>query len=145
MIQENGKLFLPGTEPSQVNEAFALCEDLLPQMVPYCQRNLAAHAGDQAASLKAAFGGLLSANWCIPKHSHWIVTRAAKRLDWPSPVGLAPGPAPDHPAAWLLPGAPIHAARSRSARRSPALIPADYCIDIQWFGMYDFRTKSSES
>lgn len=91
MIQENGKLFQLGTEPPMANEALGLCVDLLHHRMPYCQRNLAVHAGDQAAILKAAFEELLSANWCIPKHSNWIVPRAAKLLNWLAPVELVSG------------------------------------------------------
>ncbi|MFI8615997.1 hypothetical protein ACIGHN_10860 [Acidovorax sp. NPDC077693] len=91
MFQEHGKLSLPSTKPSQVNKALALFKDLPHQMVPHCQCNLAVHAGNQATALNAAFEALLSASWCIPKHSNRIITRAAKLLNLTAPLGLMSG------------------------------------------------------
>jgi hypothetical protein len=36
------------------------CDDLVSQMVPYCQRKLAPYEGNQEATVKAALKGLLA-------------------------------------------------------------------------------------
>lgn len=83
LIEEDGKFYASGTSPSEVATAFEVCEDLVLQMVPYCERKLAAFHGDQEATLRAAFRGLLSKNWCTDLQSEWIVSKTAERLGWP--------------------------------------------------------------
>lgn len=38
LVEENGKFYQVGTSPTQVQEAFDMCNDLVVQMTPYCQR-----------------------------------------------------------------------------------------------------------
>lgn len=83
LIEEDGKFYAPGTSPSEVATAFEVCEDLVVQMVPYCERKLAAFQGDQEATLRAVFRSLLSKNWCTDLQSEWIVQKTAERLGWP--------------------------------------------------------------
>lgn len=83
LIEENGKFYAPGTSPSEVATAFEVCEDLVVQMVPYCERKLAAFQGDQEATLRAVFQSLLSKKWCTDLQSEWIVRKTAERLGWP--------------------------------------------------------------
>lgn len=54
LVEEDGKFYAPGTAPSEVTAAFQMCDDLVSQMVPYCQRKLATFEGDQQATVKAA-------------------------------------------------------------------------------------------
>lgn len=82
MVAEGGKYYFDGSAPSQVQDELALCEDLIYQFVPYCHRNLASHAGDRQATLKAALSGLLTTQWCTPEHSRRVITSVARHLDW---------------------------------------------------------------
>lgn len=94
MVAEGGKYYFAGSAPSEVQESVALCEDLIYQFVPYCDRNLASHAGDRQAMLKAAFSGLLTTQWCTPEHSRWVITKVAGHLGWAVEEGtLDTGPA----------------------------------------------------
>lgn len=91
LTEEDGKFYATGTSPSEVAQAFDVCEDLVTQMVSYCQRKLAERNGDQTATLRAAFQGLLKKNWCTADQSRWIIAKTAERLDWsltPSPFEL---------------------------------------------------------
>ncbi len=83
LIEEDGKFYAPGTSPSEVATAFEVCEDLVVQMVPYCERKLTAFQGDQEATLRAVFRSLLSKKWCTDLQSEWIVRKTAERLGWP--------------------------------------------------------------
>lgn len=47
LIEEDGKFYAPGTSPSEVIKAFSICDDLVSQMVPYCQQKLALFNGDR--------------------------------------------------------------------------------------------------
>lgn len=83
LIEEGGKFYAPGTAPSEVATAFEVCEDLVVQMVPYCERKIDAFQGDQEATLRAVFRSLLSKKWCTDLQSEWIVRKTAERLGWP--------------------------------------------------------------
>ena len=63
LVEEGGKFYAPGTSPSEVLAAFQMCEDLVSQMIPYCQRKLATFEGDQEATVKATLRGLLAKRW----------------------------------------------------------------------------------
>lgn len=82
LVEENGKFYAPGTSPSEISQAFEVCDDLVTQMVPYCQRKLTAFGGDQIETAKAAFQGLLNKNWCTPEQSAWIMLKVAAQLSW---------------------------------------------------------------
>ena len=83
LIEEDGKFYAPGTSPSEVAAAFEVCEDLVVQMVPYCERKLATFYGDQESTLKAVFQSLLKKKWCTAEQSEWIVRKTAEQLGWP--------------------------------------------------------------
>ncbi|CAN7592440.1 hypothetical protein LJR118_004465 [Acidovorax sp. LjRoot118] len=90
LTEEDGKFYAPGTSPSEVATAFEVCEDLVVQMVPYCERKLTAFQGDQEATLRAVYRSLLSKKWCTDLQSEWIVRKTAERLGWHlSPSTLA--------------------------------------------------------
>lgn len=83
LVEEDGKFYAPGTSPSEVATTFEVCEDLVVQMLPYCERKLAVFQGDQEAMLRAVFQSLLSKKWCTELQSEWIVQKTAERLGWP--------------------------------------------------------------
>ncbi len=83
LVEEGGKFYAPGTCPSEVFAVFRMCEDLVSQMVPYCQRKLATFECNQEATLKAALKGLLAKRWCTEAQSVWIMRRVAQELQWP--------------------------------------------------------------
>ena len=73
-------------QPATRAEAFKavhMCDDLVSQMVPYCQRKLATFEGDQQATVKAAFKGLLAKRWCSDAQCVWIMRRVVRELQWP--------------------------------------------------------------
>ncbi|WP_342130043.1 hypothetical protein [Hydrogenophaga sp. OTU3427] len=82
LIEENGKLYAPGTSPSEVLTAFQVCEDLVSQMAAYCQRKLPTFDGNKEATVRAAFQGLLSKQWCSPAQSAWIMRNTVYQLGW---------------------------------------------------------------
>lgn len=83
LVEEDGKFYAPGTSPSEVAAAFEVCEDLVAQPIPYCERKLASFQGDQEATLRAVFRSLLGKKWCTDLQSEWIVRRVADQLNWP--------------------------------------------------------------
>ena len=83
LVEEDGKFYAPGTAPSEVTAAFQMCDDLVSQMVPYCQRKLATFEGDQHATVTAAFKGLLAKRWCSDAQCAWIMRRVVRELQWP--------------------------------------------------------------
>ena len=85
LIAEGGRFYAPGTSPSEVLEAFELCEDLVSQMLPYCQRKLTAFGGDQEATAKAVLKGLLAKHWCSDAQCVWIMRKTAQTLGWSLP------------------------------------------------------------
>lgn len=82
LVQEGGKFYAPGTSPSEVLEAFEVCKDLVTQLAPYCQRKLAEFGGDQTATVKAVFQGLLDKRWCTVEQSKWVILKTAQQLGW---------------------------------------------------------------
>lgn len=83
LVEEGGKFYAPGTSPSEVLAAFQMCEDLVSQMIPYCQRKLATFEGDQEATVKATLRGLLAKRWCSDAQCVWTMRRVAQKLQWP--------------------------------------------------------------
>lgn len=88
LIEEDGRFYALGASPSEVLAAFQMCEDLVPQMASYCLRKLPAFAGDQEATVRAAFQGLLSKRWCTPAQSEWVMQKVMNELDWPLGNGV---------------------------------------------------------
>lgn len=82
LVQEDGKFYAPGTSPSEVLAALEVCDDLVAQLAPYCQRKLAKFGGDQYATAKAVFQGLLNKKWCTAEQSVWIMLKTAEQLGW---------------------------------------------------------------
>ena len=83
LVEEDGKFYAPSTSPSEVIAAFQMCDDLVSQMVPYCQRKLATFDGDQEATVKAALKGLRAKRWCSDAQCVWIMRRVVRELRWP--------------------------------------------------------------
>ncbi len=84
MVQEDGRYYAVGTSPSEVHEAYEVCEDLVQQMVPYCQRKLDKFNGNQEATLSAVFEALLGKGWCSRELAEWVVRHTASQLQWPA-------------------------------------------------------------
>ena len=82
LVEEGGKFYAPGTSPGEVMAAFQMCDDLVSQMVPYCQRKLATYEGNQEATVKAALKGLLAKRWCTDAQCVWIMRRVVDELQW---------------------------------------------------------------
>lgn len=82
LVAEGGKFYAPGTSPSEVIAAFQMCDDLVSQMVPYCQRKLTTFDGSQEATVKAAVKGLLAKRWCTDAQCLWIMRRVVDELEW---------------------------------------------------------------
>ena len=82
LVEEGGKLYAPGTSPGEVMAAFQMCDDLVSQMVPYCQRKLATYEGNQEATVTAALKGLLAKRWCTDAQCVWIMRRVVDELQW---------------------------------------------------------------
>lgn len=83
LIEEDGRFYAPGASPSEVLAAFQMCEDLVPQVASYCLRKLPEFSGDQEATARAAFQGLLSKRWCSPAQCEWIMRKVIHELKWP--------------------------------------------------------------
>jgi len=82
LVEEGGKFYALGTSPGEVIAAFQMCDDLVSQMVPYCQRKLATYEGNQEATVKAALKGMLAKRWCTDAQCVWIMRRVADELQW---------------------------------------------------------------
>lgn len=82
LVEEGGKFYAPGTSPAEVIAAFQMCDDLVSQMVSYCQRKLVAYEGNQEATVKAALKGLLAKRWCTDAQCVWIMRRVVVELQW---------------------------------------------------------------
>lgn len=88
LIEEDGRFYAHGTSPSEVLAAFKMSEDLVLQMVAYCERKLPAFEGDHEATVKTAFQGLLSKRWCPPAQCEWIMRKVIHELKWPLSNGV---------------------------------------------------------
>ncbi|CAM3471290.1 hypothetical protein [Paracidovorax anthurii] len=82
LVEEGGKFYAPGTSPGEVLAAFQTCNDLVSQMVSYCQRKLPTYEGNQDATVKAALKGLLAKRWCTDAQCVWIMRRVVDELQW---------------------------------------------------------------
>ncbi|MDZ7865946.1 hypothetical protein [Acidovorax sp.] len=82
IVKEAGKFYAQGTSPIEVIEAFEVCADLVEQMIPYCQRKLAAFDGDHDATVRAVLQGLVAKQWCTAERSIWIMRTTTQRLEW---------------------------------------------------------------
>lgn len=82
LVEEDGRFFAPGTCPSEVLAVFHMCEDLVVQMVPYCQRKLATFGCNQEVTVEASLKGLLKKRWCSEAQCVWIMRRVTRELQW---------------------------------------------------------------
>lgn len=82
LIEEDGRFYSPGASPSEVIAAFQICDDLVSQMVPYCQRKLATFGGSQEATVRAVLKGLLAKRWCTDPQCAWIMRKVVDELQW---------------------------------------------------------------
>ncbi len=83
LVEEGGKYYSVGTSPSEVRASFDVCEDLVEQLVPYCQRKLPKFNGDYRATLRAVHQSLLEKGWCSQAQSVWVVRQVGLKLGWP--------------------------------------------------------------
>jgi hypothetical protein len=88
MVEDGGRYYAVGTSPSEVREAYEVCEDLVQQMIPYCKRKLDKFNGNQEATLGAVFDALLGKSWCSRDQAEWVVRHTAIQLQWPARDGL---------------------------------------------------------
>ena len=95
LVEEGGEFYSPGTSPSEVIAAFQMCDDLVSQMVRYCQRKLATFEGNQEATVKAALKGLLAKRWCTDAQCVWIMRRVVDELQWAVGDGAFQSDQPD--------------------------------------------------
>lgn len=85
LSEENGQFYPAGTSPSEVAEAFDVCEELAQKFVQYCLDKEEAQFGTRAAILERVHGSLLTKDWCTPAQCGWIVQRTAGLLGWGAP------------------------------------------------------------
>ena len=95
LVEEGGRFYAPGTSPGEVLAAFQMCDDLVSQMVPYCQRKLATYEGNQETTVKAALKGLLAKRWCTDAQCVWIMRRVVDELQWAVGDGAFQSDQPD--------------------------------------------------
>ena len=95
LVEEGGRFYAPGMSPGEVLAVFQMCDDLVSQMVPYCQRKLATYEGNQDATVKAALKGLLAKRWCTDAQCVWIMRRAVDELQWTVGDGTLQSDQPD--------------------------------------------------
>lgn len=84
LIEENGKFYAPGMNPSALQNRFELCEDLVNQLVP---KLLVAKAGKlshlkEVEILQNYRTRLTAKKWTSIEEAHWIIDRVAKSLGW---------------------------------------------------------------
>lgn len=82
MVEEDGIYYQEGTSPSQVLEAYEICEDLAQQFVAYCLKKEAAGFGTHEEILQRVHDSLLQKDWCSKAQSAWVVERTALLLKW---------------------------------------------------------------
>lgn len=66
LVDQDGQYYSPGTSPSEVAEAHAVCEDLAQQFVKYCLDKESAASGTRAEILERVRTRLLTKDWCTP-------------------------------------------------------------------------------
>ena len=77
LVEEDGKYYSLGTSPSEVSDAFEVCEDLAQQFVKYCLDKESAKFGTHAEILERVRQRLLTKDWCTPAQCGWITRRTA--------------------------------------------------------------------
>lgn len=85
MVEEDGIYYAEGMAPSQVLEAYEVCEDLAAQFVDYCLKKEASNFGTREQILQRVLGSLETKDWCTTKQCKWVVKRTAKLLGWSYP------------------------------------------------------------
>ena len=85
LVEENGQYFSPGTSPTEVAEAYDICEDLAQQCVHYCIRKMAEQSLPYEEVLEMLLQGLSKKNWVSPSQVRWIVQRTSQLLGWDTP------------------------------------------------------------
>lgn len=85
LVEENGRYYAAGTSPSEVLEAYQICEDLARQLVEYCLKKEASNFGTHAQILNRVGTGLAAEDWCTKDQCDWVVKRTAELLGWKFP------------------------------------------------------------
>lgn len=85
LVQEGEWFFESGTAPSEVFDAYEVCEDLAQKFTTYCTKKLQEGAMTKDQILERAYQGLLAKEWCTRKQCLWTIRHAAKLLNWSVP------------------------------------------------------------
>lgn len=85
MVEEAGIYYAEGMAPSQVLEAYEVCEDLARQFVDHCLKKEGSQLGTRETILKRVLDSLLTKDWCTKAQCRWIVNRTATLLGWEYP------------------------------------------------------------
>lgn len=85
LVEEDGTYYAEGMAPSQVLEAYEVCEDLAEQFVNYCLKKEASNFGTHEQILHRVLGSLEAKDWCTKAQCGWIVKRTATLLGWQYP------------------------------------------------------------
>lgn len=85
MVEEGGIYYAEGTAPSQVLEAYEICEDLAAQFAEYCLKKEASNVGTREQILQRLLDRLEEKDWCTRKQCGWVLKRTATLLGWQHP------------------------------------------------------------
>ena len=85
MVEEDGNYYAEGTAPSQVLEAYEVCEDLAAQFVDYCLKKEASNFGTREEILQRVLDSLETKDWCTRRQCGWVVKRTETLLGWENP------------------------------------------------------------
>lgn len=85
LVEEDGAYFAEGTSPSEVLDAYEVCEDLAQQFVDYCLKKEASNFGTHDQILQRVHSRLLTTNWCTKTQCEWVARRTAALLGWKFP------------------------------------------------------------
>ena len=97
LVEEDGRYYASGTNPSAVQETFEMCEDLVLQMLPYCQRKKEELGTSEEDTLQRVLQGLIHKHWCTVPQCQWIMQQVADRLGWKFPASASTASVPPVP------------------------------------------------
>lgn len=85
LVEEDGIYYAEGTAPSQVLEAYEVCEDLANQFVDYCLKKETSTFDTREQILERLLSSLETKGWCTKKQCGWVIKRTATLLGWQYP------------------------------------------------------------
>ena len=88
MTEYKGRYYAPGNTPPELYKRWDAREDLAQQLVVKC---LESKAGKRAHMteleiLEQYLPRLIATRWTSEEEARWVIRRAAKLLNWPSPL-----------------------------------------------------------